>query len=92
MSEQVTNAVVEVTEVVVTLDVVLGEKWMPRQRELCWTPNLMESKGEPFSFQWDSRVHNHHELLLQRRVHRTEMQAFAQQVSLNKVFYGLLAG
>jgi hypothetical protein len=83
---------VETSEVVVSLEVILGEQWMPRPKETCWTPNLMESKGEPYSFQWDSRVHNHHELLLQRRVHRTELQAYAQQVSLNKAFYALLAG
>lgn len=83
---------VAVGEISVTLDVVLAAPWRPEQFEVCWTPNLMESKGEPYSFEWDSRVHSHHELLVQRRVHKTELQAYAQQVSLHKVFYALLAG
>lgn len=84
------NTLMTTTELVVAIDIVLGESWMPAQKQAFWVPNLMEHKGEPYEVFWDSRVHNHHELLLKRMVHRTPIEAYKQQVSLHKALFSIL--
>ena len=73
--------VTESTAISVSLDLVMAESWEPKQNDECYTPNLMEEKGEPYYFLWDAHNDNFRKLHSGRRVHKTVVKAYQQQVS-----------
>ena len=71
-----------------SLDITAAGDWLPAIGEECWTPNLLEHKGEPLCFNWND-TENDRFLMLQRRVHKREMDAFRQQVDINRLFFAV---
>jgi hypothetical protein len=78
-------------DVSIGVEIVLAADWIPAPGEECWTPNLMEPKGAPLCFAWDG-THTDYHLLISRRIHKKETQAYQQQVSLQRLLYAVLAG